>query len=443
MNSAAFVEHFRATFPGLVGQRVLVALSGGADSVALLHLLRADGLELELAAAHVHHGVRGAEADEDAAYCEGLCAGLGIPFHLLRLDPNAALDAGPEGTWRRLRYRALLDLKKGLACAAVATGHQRDDVAEGVLVQLLRGGGPRALAGIADATASGVIRPLLPWRRPEIHEWLASRGITWCEDSSNRDPQHLRNHVRHLLLPQLESASPGLRGHLTHLAETLAHDERAFARELAARALWIDPWEPEGGVPVQALCELPTALRRRWLHAQAARIGLDRVTRRQGELFENQLASGGPRAVTLGRRWRLRLARGRLWLEPPEPPKPFALDLLEGRCLELPLPGWEIRLVAAGERPEGLRWSFQPPPGARLLVRSAVADDLVQVGGDRVRVRSMLARAMPRHLRCAWPVCCEDGRILWIPGVWQNRDIATRGRHVVEVMRRERPSCAV
>jgi tRNA(Ile)-lysidine synthase len=443
MNPAAFAEHFRATFPSLVGQRVLVALSGGADSVALLHLLRHEGLSLRLEAAHVHHGVRGAEADEDAAFCERLCAGLGVPFRLLRLDPGAALDAGREGTWRRLRYLALLDLRQARGCIAVATGHHQDDVAEGVLVQMLRGGGPRALAGIADATAAGVVRPLLPWGRREILDWLRERGLGWRDDSSNRDPQHLRNRVRHLLLPQLEAASPALRGHLVHLAATLASDERAFAAELAARAQWIDPWEPEGGIPLRAVAELPAAVRWRWLHAQAARLGLERVTRRQGELLEALVATGEPRAVTLGRRWRLRLSRGRLWLEPPETPGPFALELRPGCSLDLPLPGWRIRLAADGDPGEPPRWSFRPPPMARLVVRSARDDDAVRLGGKTVRVRTMLARAMPRHLRPAWPVCCEGDRILWIPGLWQDPEIAAGGRHVVEVMRRERASRAV
>jgi hypothetical protein len=168
------------------------------------------------------------------------------------------------------------------------------------------------------------------------------------------------------------------------------------------------------------------------------------VTRRQAELFERLLSTGEPRAVTLGGRWRLRLARGRLWLEPPDEPEPFVLDLVENSCLDLPLPGWQVRLVACGDRPDGLRWRFHPPEGAaRLQIRSAGAGDRVDDGRDRVQVRKMLARTLPRHLRAAWPVCCEGDRILWIPGVWRSPDISPGARHVVEVMRRGRPSCAV
>ena len=329
-----FAEHFLATFPELVGRRVLVALSGGPDSVALFHLLQDESLALDLEAAHVHHGVRGEEADHDAAFCEALSHEQGVHFHLVRIDPGAPLTAGREGTWRRLRYHALLDLKRTLGCDAIATGHHRDDIAEGVLVQLLRGGGPRALSGIEASTTDGIVRPLLPWSRTEIRSWLGEREISWQEDSSNSDVELLRNRVRLDLLPGLESVSPSIRDHLAHLARTLAADEEFLAGELTARARWIDPWDPEGGVPEATIHALAPPLRTRWLHAQTARIGLERVTRRQATLFTEMIETGRPRAVTLGRRWRLRLARGSLWLEPPSAIEAFDRTIAVGdTCL--------------------------------------------------------------------------------------------------------------
>ncbi len=432
---AEFPLHFLATFPELVGQRVLVALSGGPDSVALLHLLGHPDLGLELEAVHVHHGTRGTEADADAAFCEELCLELNIPFHLRRIPPLVSMPAGREGTWRRHRYRILLDLKEETGAAAVATGHHLDDVAEGVLVQLMRGGGPRALSGVATASPEGLIRPLLKWNHHDILEYLGRLDADWREDSSNFDLQFLRNRVRHEVLPRLEAWSPSFRRHLVHLAATLASDEAFLAEELAARASWIDPWEPDGGVAVTAIRNLPAPLRTRWLHAQASRIGLDRVTRRQTELFEELIATGQPRAVTLGRRWRIRLARRRLWLEPPEPPQPFAFDLTAGETIELPLPGWRVRFGPNETPPDGLRWSYHPPTGVRLKIRTARTGDRIEIDDARVRVSRILARAMPRHLRRAWPVFCEDDRIYWIPGVWQDPEASDRDGPVVEVTR--------
>jgi tRNA(Ile)-lysidine synthetase-like protein len=443
MQPADFAEYFRARFPHLVGRRVLVALSGGADSVALLHLLRNPELALSLEAAHVHHGVRGAEADGDAAFCEDLCNRMTIPYHLLRIDSAAPLTSGREGTWRRLRYQVLLDLKKSRGLDAVATAHHRDDVAEGVLVQLLRGGGPRALSGIDEATDEGVIRPLLAWSRADISGWLNGRNLEWREDSSNRDPRHLRNRVRHELLPGLEEASPSLRRHLVHLAEALARDDRFLSQQLESVGSWIDPWEPAGGVPVSAVAGLSPALRWRWLHAQAGMVGLTRVTRRQAELFEAMVVRGESRAITLGGRWRIRRAGGRLWLEPPGKPPVYSIDLVDDVCFDLPLAGWSVRCGPAADPPPGLRWRFLVDRSSRLSMRSPREDDRVEVDGKIVRVTKLFARMLPRHLRSAWPVCCESDRIQWIPGVWRGPERSTPAGHVVEVMRCERPSCVV
>jgi tRNA(Ile)-lysidine synthase len=432
-----FAEHFLATFPDLVGQRVLVALSGGADSVALLQLLTAEDLALEIEAAHVHHGVRGPEADRDASFCEGFCEQREIPFHLLRIEPHPPLPSGREGTWRRRRYRALLELAERGGFAAIATGHHRDDVAEGVLVQLLRGGGPRALSGIEASTPSGIIRPLLPWSRRDLRAWLEERGVSWQEDSSNLDIEHLRNRVRLDLLPGLESVSPSVRQHLVHLAQTLAADEAYLADQLTARARWIDPWDPDGGVPEAAVQSLAVPLRTRWLHAQTARIGLERVTRRQVELFGAMIEEGQPRAITLGHRWRIRLVGGKLWLEPPTPVDPFDHPLEVGTSVDLPIPGWRVRMGSTTAPPPEVRWSWFSRSGARLRVRNIDANDRVESEGEVVRAARMVARRLPRHLRPVWPVFCEDDRIYWIPGVWQDPAIDNREGHVVEVMRCE------
>jgi tRNA(Ile)-lysidine synthase len=437
MSLTAFAEHFRATFPDVVGERVLVALSGGADSTALLHLLLEKDLALVLEAAHVHHGIRGEEADRDASFCEALCRELAIGFRLLRIQQRAPLSSGREGTWRRLRYRALIDLKNSEGFAAVATGHHRDDIAEGVIVQLLRGGGPRALAGIQVATHDRVIRPLLRWSRREIRSWLEERGIAWREDSSNLDLGLLRNRVRLDLMPGLETVSPAIRQHLVHLAGTLAQDEQHLGGELVARARWIDPWDPDGGVPEAVIQSLAPALRTRWLHAQTQRIGLERVTRPQAELFAKMIEEGQPRAVTLGRRWRLRLAGGQLWLEPPTSISPFEHTLSIGESFDLPIPGWRVRMGSTTAPPPEVRWSWFAREDAQLRVRSIDANDTVDFRGERVRATKMVARRMPRHLRPVWPVFCEDDRIYWIPGVWQDPAIDSREGHVVEVMRCE------
>ncbi len=434
MTLAEFPAHFRRRFPQLPGRRVVVALSGGADSVALLHLLADPGLALELEAAHVHHGVRGAEADGDAAFCAELCLSLGVPFHLLRLEAQPSPAEGREAAWRTARYRTLGELTDRLGAAAVATAHHRDDVAEGVLLQLLRGAGVRALAGIAEARA-GVIRPLLPWRRAELEAWLDERGIGWREDSSNHDPTHLRNRVRHAVLPELERISPRLREHLVRLAGALAADEAVLADLVAARTRLADPWDPNGGVPLTEVAALPTALRNRWLHATAAGAGVGRVSHRQLELFEGLLDAAEPRAVTLAGRWRLRLAGGSLWLEPPSPPSLRPFSLPPGEIRELSLPGWEVRLVAAAAADPGARFSLRRGDGPASL-RSLRPGDVVGAVGRRRPLAPLLAKHLPLHLRRAWPLLVEDDTITWVPGVWRDPGAGSEGAQVLEVRRR-------
>ncbi|NOZ94080.1 MAG: tRNA lysidine(34) synthetase TilS [Acidobacteria bacterium] len=421
MMRAGFSRHFQETFAAYVGTRILVALSGGPDSVALLHLLRDPALRLELHAAHIHHGVRGAEADGDAAFCRRLCGELGLPFHMRRLVPPESPPEGREAAWRRLRYAALHEIAATVGARAIVTGHQRDDIAEGVLVQLLRGAGPRAMAGIAAEAEGPVLRPLLPWGRREILHWLEDHGIAWREDSSNRSPEHLRNRVRSELLPRLGEVEPRVRNHLVLLAEDLARDEGFFAAELGRLDLWIDPWHPEGGIELARLAALHPALLRRWLHSQVARAGLGRATRRQGELLEELILRGEPRAVALAGRWRLYRARGRLWLEPPVSPPPYSSALVPGSTVELPLPGWRVHVGAAGRTglpDQPAAWRRLVPDVPRLAVRSPLPGDMVAARGGRRRLAPLLSRHLPRHLRAAWPVIHVGATIVWVPGVW-------------------------
>jgi tRNA(Ile)-lysidine synthase len=434
-----FPQSFRRDFGGLVGHRVLVAYSGGADSTALLHLLASPSLDLGIVAVHVHHGVRGAEADGDADFCATVCRRLGVQLIVHRLAEGDVPAVGShEAAWRTARYAALDHERQRVDAAAVATGHHRDDLAEGFLMQLIRGSGPRALAGITSGVDTGLIRPLLSFGRTEIRSWLEDRGLQWRQDSSNDDPAHLRNRVRIELLPALEAASPRLREHLIHLATALATDEAYFASELARRALWIDPWHPAGGVSLEQLSELPPALRVRWLHAQVARSGLGKATRRQAELLDNLLDDGQPAAVSVAGRWRLRRAAGQVWLEPPQPPPivpPRTLTVGHGTGAELPVPGWTIRCRSGIASAPSDLWRRAVRCGGTLDVRPLALVDWRLDSDARHTVRRIVTDALPRHLRRAWPAICEDGRLVWIPGVWQSPVEADPPTLVVEVIR--------
>lgn len=427
MEFEAFVRHWGATFSDQNGSTIVVALSGGADSTALLHLLHRSDFRLTLHAVHVHHGTRGREADGDAQFCRDLCDTLDIPFSEIRLTNTSRSDN--EAIWRNLRYAALRRTAAGIGAAAIATAHHRDDVAEGVLLQLLRGAGPRAMSGI-HPLHQGLIRPLLPFSSAEIRQWLLRKGLEWREDSSNISPRHLRNRIRHEVLPQLEGIEPAIRNHLVHLAHTLAEDERAMAEDLQGRGLWIDPWHPDGGVPIEALAGLPRALQTRWLHAQVARAGLGNATRRQGELLPGVL-SGSAKALTLADRWVLRRARGKLWLEPRHTISTYSINLEAGQN-DLPIPGWSITLRDAVPGDSPSRWIFPHSTEAALRIRCLQPEDRFE---DGRRPAAALREFLPRHLRRIWPILFVGDKLLWIPGVTAYTVMEGEPR-IVEVTRR-------
>ncbi|HKB15130.1 MAG TPA: tRNA lysidine(34) synthetase TilS, partial [Planctomycetota bacterium] len=224
------------------GERLLVACSGGADSVFLLRALAA-GAErhrYEVAALHVHHGLRGEEADADAAFVQALAGELDLPFALLRVDVPAERGRRGRGSVetvaRELRYRAFLDAAVERAASAVATGHTRDDLVETVLLGLLRGGGMRAAQGIPPERAIGgeprvrVIRPLLEVPRETIRAAMAEHGWPFRTDSSNLDAGPLRNRLRARALPVLrEVGGDRFDASVARLAEELREAEDLLA----------------------------------------------------------------------------------------------------------------------------------------------------------------------------------------------------------------------
>lgn len=213
-----------------------VALSGGADSTALLialYQLR-ERLSLTLSAVHVHHGIRGAEADRDAEFCAGLCARYGIPFTLVHVDAPAFAKQNRlslETAARQLRYDALMQAAKS---GEIATAHHADDNAETVLFHLLRGSGLRGLTGI-PARSGRIIRPLLTATKAEILGFLGEIGQSYVEDSTNLTGENTRGRLRQTLMPALTAENPAAVRHLAQTAAALSEDE-AYLTAIADRA---------------------------------------------------------------------------------------------------------------------------------------------------------------------------------------------------------------
>ena len=242
------------------GSRLLVGVSGGADSMALVHVLGAlrDEFSLTMVAAYIDHGLRPEETPAEWARVREAANHLGIDCACMTVDVHAAAAAGKlslEHAARELRYQAFAELASKWATDWLAVAHTADDQVEEVLLRLFRGGGRKALAGMR-LRSGNLIRPLLGIRKAELLRYLSDQGIAYCHDSSNRERRFLRNRIRLDLLPQLEAQyDSGIRGALLKTAANLAEDEDLLELLLAERwGLVVDMVPPdESG---QVICRL-------------------------------------------------------------------------------------------------------------------------------------------------------------------------------------------
>lgn len=308
------------------GARVLCAVSGGADSMCLLHLLKEKEAELgiEVFAAHFEHGLRGEEALRDLRFVAEQCERLGVPCVTEHGDTRALAAAeglGLEEAARKLRYAFLDRAADALGCSRIATAHSADDNAETLLLNLIRGSGARGLAGIPPRRGR-IVRPLLETSRAEIEAYLAARALPHVEDSSNESDEFRRNRLRHGVLPLLRELNPALHESVARAAALLRQD--ADCLDALAEAWVRSHFDGESLDAAALLAEHPAiasrALRRlcpKSLSAAQTEAALRfaagtergyldlpglRLRREQGRLYvtESERISFPPRAVKVG-----------------------------------------------------------------------------------------------------------------------------------------------
>jgi tRNA(Ile)-lysidine synthase len=287
------------------GERICVAVSGGADSVALLLSLHAanaerhDALGVGLSAVHVHHGIRAAEeSDADLDFVRNLCKSLDVPLHIHHASiPDRVLQTGEtiEEAARAVRYDYFASLIAAGEADAVLTAHTLDDQAETVLMKLLRGAWTEGLSAIHPVVRvpgprpGKILRPFLNTRRAEIEAFLNQLNQPWREDSTNTDTAYTRNRIRHELMPQLRRYNPSLDQTLANLAELAREEEARWQAELSrvlpqmllpgkpvrggGRSVSTAPGQSAVAMELDRLRTLDPALRRRVLRAAARQLG--------------------------------------------------------------------------------------------------------------------------------------------------------------------------
>lgn len=408
------------------GDQVLAAVSGGADSVALLHLLRfARDLDLTVTAAHFDHAMR-PDSAADTAWVAGLCAAWRIP--LVRGRADRALHT--EASAREARYAFLAEARESVAAGWIITAHHADDQAETVLFRALRGTGPSGLAGIAPVDAERrLLRPLLPCRRGALRQYARRHLLRWREDPTNAIADPARNRIRLELLPRIErTIAPGAAAALARLAVLAREDEAAWERVMAGEIAALAR-EEEGALVLvrDRLAGYDSPVAARLLRGLLRRLGTvpDRDGTRSALEFLRTAPSG--RTLVLPGGVRITTEFGEARLEriapPPLPDAPLAItgERGHGSCR---VGGREIRVTwrPAGEdaptnaSAEAFALAAGDYP---LLLRGRLPGDRVRTpAGSRTLKRLFTDRRVPLSSRARTPVLADArGRVLWVPGV--------------------------
>ena len=376
------------------GDSIVCAVSGGADSMALLwalYLLKEEW-DLDVSAAHFNHNLRGPESDRDEAFVREFCDGYGIPLHVGSgtIVPG---KKGLEAAARDARYAFLKTLP-----GKIATAHTADDNAETLLMHLVRGTGLKGLGGIMPQNGN-IIRPMLSITRQEIEEFLEEYAVDHIDDSSNAGDDFLRNRIRHHVMPLLKEENPKLSQNLSAMALRLRQDEEALAQQAAF----------DGAPQVEVLRNMAPAVRARAL-----------------EKFLKDSGVKEPEAV------HIRQADSLVFSKNPSAQANFPGGLIIGRKYDI------LTVVSAdtGENPYRIQCApaeeiinntdtFTVVTVGNVSIRSRQAGDAIRLpGGTKTLKKLFIDRKIPAAQRDSIPVLCDDLGILAVGGIGVNLDRA-------------------
>jgi len=386
---------------------VLVGLSGGADSVALLLSLcelRGQGV-LKLHAVHVNHNLRENAAD-DEAFCRNLCKNLDVPLTVKRV--NVPRTGSLEAAARQARYTAFAEAMRSCGAKVLALAHHADDQAETMVMHLLYGAGTTGLCGMREMSGS-VWRPFLTLRRNQLREYLAAFGQAWREDESNQDAAFTRNRIRAQVMPVLEACGNACVESMGRTAVILQNEDD-YLNGIADE--WLAMYASASSFPfimAEELKALHAAVQRRVIRRYALKLGIT-LDYASTELVRGILEAENGTIDNLPENWRVMKCAKRLHFLPPE-----------GSAHEQESPKGEL-LVISGEAPKDAAYYHQVPKEQAhdLYLRTRRSGDFIQpfgMHGTKSLKEYMIDIGLDRPLRNAWPLVCRGSEVLWVIGL--------------------------
>lgn len=410
---------------------VLCALSGGADSVVLLHFLHwyLPGQGIHLAAAHLHHGIRGAAADADEAFCRRLCERLQIPFYSRRLDiPAMAKEAGLglEECARIQRYAFLEEIAASLPHPLIATAHNATDHLETVLFHLVRGTGAKGLCGISPMRDEEIIRPLLCCTAKQVRDYAKAAQLSYVTDATNADTTYTRNYIREKVVPALRQLNPRCETAALRMSELLRAD-LAYLEEAAAALL-----REDGFLSIETAAGAPDPLLSRSILTMYRWYMGDKETLSGVHLSDCMalIRSGRPGRISLPGRAALFSQGGRVWIgaDPAftKTDVPAAVPISVGDAVFfgpflVKVSREQADIVPSDQNIYNLAiygtLDFAKINNS-LYIRARRAGDVYYTGGMHKKIKKLFtSMKIPAHLRDVYPLLCDGEGILWVPGL--------------------------
>ncbi|MUG68817.1 tRNA lysidine(34) synthetase TilS [Paenibacillus campinasensis] len=463
----SFVQHIEKTAADhklwTSGDRIVVAVSGGPDSVALLHVLHAISTRqgLDLVCAHVHHGFR-KESDQEAELVKQLAAGLDIPLEMAYFDIPSYMEESGKGAQeaaRDKRYEFLFRTAHKYKASSIALAHHADDQAETVLMRLLRGSGPSGLAGMRMKRREqqiGIIRPFLERSKAEIVELCDRCGFAYAVDNSNLQTKYRRNAIRLEVLPFLETYHPHISSSLNQLAEVIQQEDDFM--ELEARRVYQTLVRENNGrlaFEAPSFLGLHVALQRRLI-----KLILNYLPSEQENADFSKIESVRQGILRKDRsNWRLDLGEGItcvreydtivFWPQPPSEQEQYIYTIDSPAISEIRLPEIGKTLIISHHKDRGRGRPSSEAAEAEfdadrlafpLTVRSRRPGDKMKIMGlnGTKKVKDILIdEKIPPSERSRIPIVCDpSGNIVWIPGVRRSIHAAV-GQHTSRVLRME------